>query len=181
MLAGEAGEGRLTSRPKWGWERGRRGWARGMRAIGCHAQHLASFTSGDCIREVSADVTSVVPGREVIDYVAANLKMESGARGQFERLRHRTDSAGSFGVNRPVVKPCAGVVAVAFRGGVLNRLGNLHVASQSPAVFPSVFPAMKSRSAPSTLLLALVFPLTCPCIPGIPCTADSTRRRGNPT
>ena len=82
-LATKLEDGPLNTRLKWVLDPSRSGLALVMSAIGCHAQNLASFTCGERIREVSADVTSVVPGREVIDYVGANLKMESGARGQF--------------------------------------------------------------------------------------------------
>ena len=82
-LATKLEDGPLNSRLQWVLDPSRSGLALVMSSIGCHAQHLASFTCNDRIREVSADVTSVVTGREVIDYVGANMKMQSGARGQF--------------------------------------------------------------------------------------------------
>lgn len=49
--------------------------------IGTHAYHLASFVTGILPDELSADVTSMVPGRRVDDHVQATLFYQSGARG----------------------------------------------------------------------------------------------------
>lgn len=49
--------------------------------IGTHAYHLAGFVSGLLPDELSADVTSMVPGRRVDDHVQATLFYKSGARG----------------------------------------------------------------------------------------------------
>jgi predicted dehydrogenase len=54
-----------------------------MSAIGCHAQHLACFAAGRNATRVCADVRALLPGRTVIDYVAALFELEGGARGTF--------------------------------------------------------------------------------------------------
>ena len=54
-----------------------------MSAIGNHAQHLASFTTGLDVARVVADVGALVPGRKVVDYVSALLELDGGVRGTF--------------------------------------------------------------------------------------------------
>jgi predicted dehydrogenase len=54
-----------------------------MSAIGCHAQHLASATTGLAVRRVAADVGTLRPGRKVVDYVSALVGFHGGARGTF--------------------------------------------------------------------------------------------------
>jgi predicted dehydrogenase len=49
--------------------------------IGTHAHNLAGFITGLPVREVSADVTTFVPGRRVDDNVHVLLRCENGARG----------------------------------------------------------------------------------------------------
>ena len=49
--------------------------------IGSHAAHLAEFVSGEAPREISAELTSFVPGRRVDDHVQIQLRYASGARG----------------------------------------------------------------------------------------------------
>ena len=49
--------------------------------IGCHAQHLASYVTGQQLAEVAADVAAVVPGRRADDYAGILLRFENGARG----------------------------------------------------------------------------------------------------
>jgi predicted dehydrogenase len=82
-LATKLEVGPKYNRLKWVLDPSRSGLALVMSAIGCHAQHLACFACNDRISETSADVASLLPGREVVDYVSANLRMESGAHGQF--------------------------------------------------------------------------------------------------
>ena len=82
-LATALEDGPKNNRLKWVLDPDRSGIALVMSAIGCHAQHLACFTCNDRIRDVSADVASLLPGRQVIDYVAANLRFEGGAHGTF--------------------------------------------------------------------------------------------------
>jgi predicted dehydrogenase len=73
----------LTSRAKWVLDPARSGLALVMSAIGCHAQHLASFTAGSNVARVIADVGALMPGRVVVDYVSALLEFEAGFRGTF--------------------------------------------------------------------------------------------------
>jgi predicted dehydrogenase len=49
--------------------------------IGSHAAHLAEFVSGQTPSEVSAELTSFVPGRRLDDHVQVQLRYASGARG----------------------------------------------------------------------------------------------------
>ena len=70
-----------TNRLRWLLDPARSGLALVMSAIGCHAQHLACFTSGRRIDQVCADAGAIVPGRRVIDTVSALLRFEGGLRG----------------------------------------------------------------------------------------------------
>ena len=72
-----------NNRLRWLLDPKRSGLALVMSAIGCHAQHLASFVSGLSVARVSADVGALLPGRTVVDYVSALLELEGGARGTF--------------------------------------------------------------------------------------------------
>ncbi len=76
-------DGPQNNRFKWILDPQRSGLALVMSAIGTHAQHLASFVSGKNVARVVADVGTLVPGRQVVDYVAALMKMEGGSRGNF--------------------------------------------------------------------------------------------------
>jgi predicted dehydrogenase len=49
--------------------------------IGSHAAHLAEFVTGMSPSEISAELTSFVPGRRVDDHVQIQLRYASGARG----------------------------------------------------------------------------------------------------
>ena len=82
-LATRVEEGPLTHRLRWILDPARSGQALVMSAIGCHAQHLASFVSGMRITRVAADVGTLRPGRKVIDHVSALIEFEGGARGTF--------------------------------------------------------------------------------------------------
>ena len=72
-----------TNRLSWVLDPERSGLALVMSAIGCHAQHLASFVSGLPAARVAADVRALMPGRKVIDYTSALIEFEGGARGTF--------------------------------------------------------------------------------------------------
>jgi predicted dehydrogenase len=82
-LATRLEDGPQNSRLRWVLDPARSGQALVMSAIGCHAQHLASFVSGFRCARVAADVRSLMPGRKVIDYVSALIEFEGGARGTF--------------------------------------------------------------------------------------------------
>jgi predicted dehydrogenase len=80
-LATRVEDAPTTNRLKWILDPKRSGLALVMSAIGCHAQHLACFTSGLMITRVAADVGALVPGRKVVDYTSALLEFDGGARG----------------------------------------------------------------------------------------------------
>jgi len=82
-LATRLEDGPQNNRLRWLLDPGRSGQALVMSAIGCHAQHLASFVSGLSAARVAADVRSLLPGRKVVDYVSALIEFEGGARGTF--------------------------------------------------------------------------------------------------
>ena len=82
-LATKLEEGPQNNRLRWLLDPSRSGQALVMSAIGCHAQHLASFVSGLAIARVCADVGALMPGRSVIDYASALLQFQGGARGTF--------------------------------------------------------------------------------------------------
>jgi predicted dehydrogenase len=82
-LATRLEDGPQNNRLRWVLDPSRSGQALVMSAIGCHAQHLASFVSGLAVARVCADVSALMPGRKVIDYVSALLELEGGARGTF--------------------------------------------------------------------------------------------------
>ena len=72
-----------NNRLAWVLDPQRSGQALVMGAIGCHAQHLASFVSGLAIARVCADVGALMPRRDVVDYASALIGFEGGARGTF--------------------------------------------------------------------------------------------------
>ena len=82
-LAKPIEQGNMTDSQRWKFDPSRSGLALVFSAIGCHAQHLACTVSGLQIAAVSADVGALMPGRTVIDTVLANLRFDSGARGQY--------------------------------------------------------------------------------------------------
>ncbi len=82
-LATRLEEGPVNNRLRWLLDPQRSGLALVMSAIGCHAQHLASFVAGVNAARVAADVRALVPNRKVVDYVSALIEFEGGARGTF--------------------------------------------------------------------------------------------------
>jgi predicted dehydrogenase len=82
-LATRIEDGPHNSRLRWVLDPARSGQALVMSAIGCHAQHLASFVSGLAMSRVCADVGTLMPGRNVVDYASALAEFEGGARGTF--------------------------------------------------------------------------------------------------
>jgi predicted dehydrogenase len=72
-----------NNRLRWLLDPGRSGVSLVMSAIGCHAQHLATFVSGSNVARVCADVGALLPNRVVDDYASALLEFEGGARGTF--------------------------------------------------------------------------------------------------
>ena len=82
-LAIKVEEGPQNNRFRWLLDPQRSGLALVMSAIGCHAQHLASFVTGRDVARVVADVGALMPGRKLVDYVSALLEFDGGARGTF--------------------------------------------------------------------------------------------------
>ena len=82
-LATRIEDGPQTNRLRWVLDPERSGQALVMSAIGCHAQHLASFVSGLQVARVAADVGTLRPGRKVVDHVSALIEFDGGARGTF--------------------------------------------------------------------------------------------------
>ena len=82
-MATRVEDGPQNNRFRWILDPARSGLALVMSAIGCHAQHLASFVTGLDVARVNADVAALVPGRKVVDYVSALLTMSDGTRGTF--------------------------------------------------------------------------------------------------
>jgi len=82
-LATRLEDGPQNNRLGWLLDPRRSGQALVMSAIGCHAQHLASFVSGLPAARVAADVGALMPGRKVVDYVSALVEFGGGARGTF--------------------------------------------------------------------------------------------------
>ena len=82
-LAMRLEDGPQNNRLRWVLDPQRSGQALVMSAIGCHAQHLASFVSGLQVARLAADAGSLLPGRKVIDHVSALIEYEGGARGTF--------------------------------------------------------------------------------------------------
>ena len=76
-------DGPMTPRLRWLLDPARSGQALVMSAIGCHAQHLACFVTGQPVARVAADCGTLLPGRRVIDHVSALLEFGGGARGTF--------------------------------------------------------------------------------------------------
>ena len=82
-MATKVEDGPQNNRFRWILDPARSGLALVMSAIGCHAQHLASFVTGQSVARVAADMGALVPGRKVVDYVSALIAMADGTRGTF--------------------------------------------------------------------------------------------------
>jgi predicted dehydrogenase len=82
-LAKPIEQGTMTDSQRWKFDADRSGLALSFSAIGCHAQHLACNLVNQKIAAVSADVSSLMPGRTVTDTILANLRFDGGARGQY--------------------------------------------------------------------------------------------------
>ncbi|HEV7288843.1 Gfo/Idh/MocA family oxidoreductase [Sphingomonas sp.] len=66
---------------EWRTDPARAGLGGCLGDIGTHAFHLAEHVSGLAVEQLSADLTTHVPGRRLDDDVAALLRLEGGARG----------------------------------------------------------------------------------------------------
>jgi predicted dehydrogenase len=82
-MATRVEDGPQSNRFRWILDSQRSGLALVMSAIGCHAQHLATFVTGREVGRVVADVGTLLPGRKVVDYVSALIALTDGTRGTF--------------------------------------------------------------------------------------------------
>jgi predicted dehydrogenase len=82
-MATRVEQGPQDNRFRWVLDPARSGLALVMSAIGCHAQHLASFTTGRNVARLCADVGSLLPGRVLVDHVSALLEFDGGLHGTF--------------------------------------------------------------------------------------------------
>ena len=78
---GEPVEHQGNKQAEWRADPNRAGPAGALGDIGTHAYQLARYVSGLQVQELSAELTSFVPGRALDDHVQAMLRFEGGARG----------------------------------------------------------------------------------------------------
>ena len=78
---GEPVEHQGNKQAEWRADPHRAGPAGALGDIGTHAYQLARYVSGLQVQELSAELTSFVPGRALDDHVQAMLRFEGGARG----------------------------------------------------------------------------------------------------
>lgn len=69
-------------RVRWRYDPAMAGVSGQFADCGIHAMHMASFVSGDEVRELSADFTSTISGRELEDDAMVNFRMEGGTVGR---------------------------------------------------------------------------------------------------
>ena len=78
---GEPVEHLGNKQAEWRADPRRAGPAGALGDIGTHAYQLACYVSGLTVRELSAELSTFVPGRMLDDHVQAMLRFEGGARG----------------------------------------------------------------------------------------------------
>ena len=78
---GEAVERQGNKQAEWRADPKRAGPAGALGDIGTHAYQLARYVSGLAVQEISAELSTFVPGRVLDDHVQAMLRFEGGARG----------------------------------------------------------------------------------------------------
>lgn len=78
---GEPVERQGNKQAEWRADPKRAGPAGALGDIGTHAYQLARFVSGLTVQELSAELSTFVPGRVLDDHVQAMLRFEGGARG----------------------------------------------------------------------------------------------------
>jgi predicted dehydrogenase len=66
---------------RWRLDPARSGPSLVLGDIGTHAHHLACFVAGEAVAAISAEVGTLMPGRQVQDYAQARFRLEGGARG----------------------------------------------------------------------------------------------------
>ena len=52
--------------------------------IGTHAHHLVRFVTGAALANLSAEVTTLLPGRQVHDFAQVRFRLDNGARGRLD-------------------------------------------------------------------------------------------------
>jgi len=78
---GEPVEREGNKQAEWRADPKRAGPAGALGDIGTHAYQLARYVSGLAVQEISAELSTFVPGRVLDDHVQAMLRFEGGARG----------------------------------------------------------------------------------------------------
>lgn len=78
---GEPVERQGNKQAEWRADPQRAGPAGALGDIGTHAYQLARYVSGLTVQELSAELSTFVPGRVLDDHVQAMLRFEGGARG----------------------------------------------------------------------------------------------------
>jgi len=78
---GEPVEQQGNKQAEWRADPKRAGPAGALGDIGTHAYQLACYVSGLTVQELSAELSTFVPGRALDDHVQAMLRFEGGARG----------------------------------------------------------------------------------------------------
>ncbi len=66
---------------RWRLDPARSGPSLVLGDIGTHAHHLACFIAGEAMHSISAEVGTLMPGRQVQDYAQARFRLTGGARG----------------------------------------------------------------------------------------------------
>lgn len=83
VQGGKADETKPDPVDKWRFDPVRGGPSLVMGDIGTHAHHLVRFIAGLEVREIAAEVGTIVPNRRVHDFAGALLRFDNGARGSF--------------------------------------------------------------------------------------------------
>ena len=175
-----------TNRLRWILDPARSGQSLVMSAIGCHAQHLATFVAGQPVARVCADMGALMPARSVHDHASALLQFGGGARGTFTatqaaagaendiRLRVYGDKGHLDWSHRD-----SNYLRVALQGEPVRTLGRgdpwLPSADPGTARAPrghpeglrEAFATLYDELARDRMLLALGEPAPAPLYPGI--------------
>lgn len=69
---------------RWRLKRERSGPSLVLGDIGTHAQHLVRFVTGAALTTLSADVATLLPGRQVHDFAQVRFRLDNGARGRID-------------------------------------------------------------------------------------------------
>ena len=83
VQGGKADEQKVFPAGYWKFDPARGGPSLVMGDIGTHAHNLTRFVTGLEVDEVSAEIGTIVPNRQVHDFGGALLRFNNGARGSF--------------------------------------------------------------------------------------------------